>query len=85
MLTSELKELKLKYGVNKIQYSIDVSDRDDNKKTPKMVSANVYLWKSSDKIVISDIDGTITKSDIRGTVISHIIYILIHRKAYLGY
>ena len=26
----------------------------------------IFLWHHSDKIVISDIDGTITKSDVRG-------------------
>jgi len=29
----------------------------------------LYLWKWSDKIVISDIDGTITKSDVLGHVL----------------
>jgi phosphatidate phosphatase LPIN len=31
------------------------------------VSAWVYLWGQNVKIVISDIDGTITKSDFLGT------------------
>jgi len=29
-------------------------------------SCNVFVWHYKDKIVISDIDGTITKSDVRG-------------------
>ena len=32
-------------------------------------SCHLYLWKWSDKIVISDIDGTITKSDVLGHVL----------------
>jgi len=29
-------------------------------------TCHIYLWSSSDSIIISDVDGTITKSDIRG-------------------
>ena len=29
----------------------------------------MYLWKWTDKVVISDIDGTITKSDVLGHVL----------------
>lgn len=29
-------------------------------------TCHIYLWSSSDKVIISDVDGTITKSDIRG-------------------
>jgi len=32
-------------------------------------SCHVYLWNYTDKIVISDIDGTITKSDVLGHVL----------------
>lgn len=30
--------------------------------------ASVYKWKETDKVVISDIDGTITKSDLMGYI-----------------
>lgn len=30
------------------------------------VSCNIYLWNYNDKIIVSDIDGTITKSDLWG-------------------
>lgn len=30
--------------------------------------AHLYLWSSSDSIIVSDIDGTITKSDVRGVI-----------------
>jgi phosphatidate phosphatase PAH1 len=32
------------------------------------VDAKVYLWKWNTRIVISDVDGTITKSDVLGQV-----------------
>ena len=32
-------------------------------------NCHVYLWKWTDKVVISDIDGTITKSDVLGHVL----------------
>ena len=30
---------------------------------------HIYLWKETDKVVISDIDGTITKSDVLGHIL----------------
>ena len=38
----------------------------DNCKTP--VLGRIFLWNYDVKIVISDIDGTITKSDVRGQI-----------------
>lgn len=35
---------------------------------PKVVKALLFLYKSTDKIVVSDIDGTVTKSDAIGQV-----------------
>ena len=32
------------------------------------INANIFLWNSNEKIIISDIDGTITKSDVRGQI-----------------
>jgi phosphatidate phosphatase LPIN len=32
----------------------------------KKLEANIFLWNKNSKIVISDIDGTITKSDVLG-------------------
>ena len=68
--SSELEKLKLNYGMNRIQYSIDIPCRTDKRteKNAKIVYANVFLWQCTDKIVITDIDGTITKSDIRGKI-----------------
>ncbi|RPA97542.1 LNS2-domain-containing protein [Choiromyces venosus 120613-1] len=62
-LTSEqLKSLDLKPGANAISFSV-------NKAT---CTAFMYLWKSDVPIVISDIDGTITKSDALGHVLTMI-------------
>jgi phosphatidate phosphatase LPIN len=54
--SDQLKTLNLKPGVNTIKFSVSSS----------FVSARLFLWNWDDKIVISDIDGTITKSDVLG-------------------
>jgi phosphatidate phosphatase PAH1 len=56
--------LPLKPGLNEINYSI---------RTPKgvrTVKGNIFLWNSNDKVIISDIDGTITKTAFRGQLLS---------------
>ena len=62
--TSPLKQLNLKKGVNEIQFSVTTAYQGTAR-----CSCHVYLWNYMDKIVISDIDGTITKSDVRGHVL----------------
>ena len=62
-LTSEqLKDLKLGPGPNKMSFTV-------NRAT---CSANMYLWKHEVPVVVSDIDGTITKSDALGHVLNMI-------------
>lgn len=62
-LTSEqLKCLSLKDGENDIKFSVN--------KGKSVISAKLFLWKYSYPIVISDIDGTITKSDALGHVLT---------------
>ncbi|KAF7562961.1 hypothetical protein G7046_g1141 [Stylonectria norvegica] len=62
-LTSEqLKDLALKPGANNMSFTV-------NRAT---CSANMYLWKHETPVVISDIDGTITKSDALGHVLNMI-------------
>ncbi len=53
--------MKLRYGPNQISFS--VSSRFQGKQE---ILATIYLWKPSVKILISDIDGTITRSDALG-------------------
>ncbi|KAK5080356.1 lipin Ned1 [Exophiala xenobiotica] len=58
LTSDQLKKLDLKPGHNPISFTV-------NKST---CSAMMYLWKHETPIVISDIDGTITKSDVWGHV-----------------
>jgi phosphatidate phosphatase LPIN len=53
----------LKFGENTISFTV-YSDLQG----AQTVSSRVFLWEDSSKIVISDIDGTITKSDILGNL-----------------
>lgn len=62
-LTSEqLKAMNLKSGGNPMSFSV-------NRAT---CSATLWYWKHDVPIVISDIDGTITKSDVLGHVLTSI-------------
>lgn len=62
-LTSEqLQKMNLHYGENKIKFKLNQAN--------SQIESNLYLWKSTTPIVISDIDGTITKSDALGHVLN---------------
>ncbi|CAD6187034.1 unnamed protein product [Caenorhabditis auriculariae] len=64
-LSSEkLKALNLKHGANECRFSITTKFQGTT-----WCSCNIYLYKWYEQIVISDIDGTITKSDVLGHVI----------------
>ena len=67
--SDSLRALNLKPGRNSISFSVSSSLQ--GKQT---VSASIYLWPSDSKIVISDVDGTITRSDILGNIIPMIPY-----------
>ncbi|KAF3925370.1 Lipin-3 [Dactylellina cionopaga] len=56
LTSAQLKSLNLKSGANTLSFSVNKA----------VCNANLYLWKSNVPIVISDIDGTITKSDALG-------------------
>ncbi|KAI9368097.1 Lipin/Ned1/Smp2-domain-containing protein [Aspergillus egyptiacus] len=62
LTSDQLKALNLKPGINDMSFSV-------NKAT---CTANMYLWRGETPIVISDIDGTITKSDALGHVLNMI-------------
>ncbi|KAL7901960.1 LNS2 domain-containing protein [Trichoderma sp. SZMC 28014] len=62
LTSDQLKDLNLKYGENSMSFTV-------NRAT---CSANLYLWKQETPVVISDIDGTITKSDALGHVLNMI-------------
>lgn len=62
LTSDQLKSLNLKSGKNPISFTV-------NRAT---CQAYMYLWKHDVPIVISDIDGTITKSDALGHVLTMI-------------
>ncbi|XP_020104323.1 phosphatidate phosphatase PAH2 isoform X1 [Ananas comosus] len=59
--SEELASLNLKEGRNVITFSFSTAMLGR-----QQVDARVYLWKWNTRIVISDVDGTITKSDVLG-------------------
>eukprot|EP01017_Pseudomicrothorax_dubius_P007172 TRINITY_DN1217_c0_g1_i1.p1 TRINITY_DN1217_c0_g1~~TRINITY_DN1217_c0_g1_i1.p1 ORF type:complete len:545 (+),score=137.47 TRINITY_DN1217_c0_g1_i1:195-1829(+) len=56
-----LQSFGLKPGTNTITFTVTTSLQGT-----QSVSANICLWDVNTKIVISDVDGTITKSDVLG-------------------
>ncbi|KAF5570000.1 SMP2 [Fusarium phyllophilum] len=62
LTSQQLKDLKLQPGANSMAFTV-------NRATCK---ANMYLWGHETPVVISDIDGTITKSDALGHVLNMI-------------
>ncbi|PFH62119.1 hypothetical protein XA68_15080 [Ophiocordyceps unilateralis] len=62
LTSDQLSDLDLKPGENLMSFTV-------NRAT---CSANMYLWKEETPVVISDIDGTITKSDALGHVLNMI-------------
>ncbi|XP_021600973.1 phosphatidate phosphatase PAH2 isoform X3 [Manihot esculenta] len=59
--SEELVSLNLKDGSNTVTFTFSTSMLGMQK-----VDARIYLWKWKTRIVISDVDGTITKSDVLG-------------------
>ncbi|CAM6063712.1 unnamed protein product [Sphagnum tenellum] len=58
-----LAQMNLKEGNNRITFTFFTRMLGN-----QQVDARVYLWKWNTRIVISDVDGTITKSDVLGQV-----------------
>lgn len=56
-----LKKLNLKPGVNTISYTVNT-----RLQGTATCQSRIFLWRSDARVVISDIDGTITKSDALG-------------------
>ncbi|EIW76338.1 LNS2-domain-containing protein [Coniophora puteana RWD-64-598 SS2] len=54
--SDQLKSLELKQGANSITFSLSAS-------AAPACTARIFVWDSTDQVVVSDIDGTITKSD----------------------
>lgn len=62
--SEQVKHLKLKPGQNQVTYSVTTQFQGT-----KRCTSHIYLWKYNDKIIVSDIDGTITKSDVLGQIL----------------
>ncbi|CCH59544.1 hypothetical protein TBLA_0B07260 [Henningerozyma blattae CBS 6284] len=58
LTSDQLMCLNLKYGENDLTFTVD--------KGKAIVTSKLYVWRWNVPIVISDIDGTITKSDALG-------------------
>nr|XP_019050786.1 hypothetical protein I302_01228 [Kwoniella bestiolae CBS 10118]OCF29716.1 hypothetical protein I302_01228 [Kwoniella bestiolae CBS 10118] len=65
--SDQLKSLHLKPGPNTIQFSVTSSYSG-----LATCTSRIFLWEEADQVVISDIDGTITKSDALGHVFAAI-------------
>uniref|UniRef100_A0A182P3I9 phosphatidate phosphatase n=1 Tax=Anopheles epiroticus TaxID=199890 RepID=A0A182P3I9_9DIPT len=64
-LSSErIKELNLLDGMNEIEFSVTTAYQGTTR-----CKCYLFKWKHNDKVVISDIDGTITKSDVLGHIL----------------
>ncbi|OAY50915.1 phosphatidate phosphatase PAH2 isoform X2 [Manihot esculenta] len=59
--SEQLASLNLKEGSNAVTFTFSTAMLGKQK-----VDARIYLWKWNTRIVISDVDGTITKSDVLG-------------------
>ncbi|KAG5550095.1 hypothetical protein RHGRI_015145 [Rhododendron griersonianum] len=59
--TEQIASLNLQEGQNMVTFSFSTRVLGT-----QQVDAHIYLWKWNARIVISDVDGTITKSDVLG-------------------
>lgn len=62
--SEQIKNLNLHEGQNDVSFSVTTQYQG----TTRCMS-HIYLWNYDDKIVVSDIDGTITKSDVLGQIL----------------
>ncbi|XP_014674610.1 PREDICTED: phosphatidate phosphatase LPIN2-like isoform X2 [Priapulus caudatus] len=63
----QLAKLNLQPGPNEITFSVTTKMQGTTR-----CYSTIYLWNYDDKLVISDVDGTITKSDVLGHVLPYI-------------
>ncbi|XP_041974897.1 phosphatidate phosphatase LPIN2 isoform X2 [Aricia agestis] len=61
--SEQIKKLNLRMGMNEMEFSVTTAYQGTTR-----CKCNVFRWRHDDKIVISDIDGTITKSDVLGHI-----------------
>jgi phosphatidate phosphatase LPIN len=68
--SEQLKDLGLNKGPNLAKFTLD--------DTGETVECRIYLWGYKTKIVVSDIDGTITKTDVFGQLMPALNQTWIH-------
>uniref|UniRef100_A0A8C0BSR7 phosphatidate phosphatase n=1 Tax=Buteo japonicus TaxID=224669 RepID=A0A8C0BSR7_9AVES len=64
LTSDQLKSLNLKNGPNDVTFSVTTQYQGTCR-----CEGTIYLWNWDDKVVISDIDGTITRSDTLGHIL----------------
>uniref|UniRef100_A0A3B5AK79 phosphatidate phosphatase n=1 Tax=Stegastes partitus TaxID=144197 RepID=A0A3B5AK79_9TELE len=62
--SAQIASLKLREGPNDVTFSITTQYQGTCR-----CEGTIYLWNWDDKVIISDIDGTITKSDVFGQIL----------------
>nr|XP_012149334.1 PREDICTED: phosphatidate phosphatase LPIN3 isoform X2 [Megachile rotundata] len=62
--STQIASLNLKDGANEVVFSVTTAYQGTTR-----CKCHIYKWRWDDKIVISDIDGTITKSDVLGHIL----------------
>lgn len=62
--SDQIESLNLNHGMNEIVFSVTTAYQGTTR-----CKCYLFKWKYSDKVVISDIDGTITKSDVLGHIL----------------
>ncbi|XP_042076927.1 phosphatidate phosphatase LPIN2 isoform X2 [Haplochromis burtoni] len=62
--SDQIASLKLRKGPNDMTFSITTQYQGTCR-----CAGTIYLWNWDDKVIISDIDGTITKSDVFGQIL----------------
>ncbi|NXK39358.1 LPIN3 phosphatase, partial [Piprites chloris] len=65
--SKQIERLNLQDGPNEVAFSVTTQYQGTCR-----CEATIYLWNWDDKVVISDIDGTITKSDALGHILPHL-------------
>jgi phosphatidate phosphatase LPIN len=62
--SQQIECLNLKSGMNEVEFSVTTAYQGTSR-----CKCYLFKWKYNDKVVISDIDGTITKSDVLGHIL----------------
>lgn len=64
LTSKQIEHLNLRDGANKVVFSVTTQYQGTCR-----CDAAIYLWNWNDRVIISDIDGTITKSDALGHIL----------------